>query len=91
MNDISSILIRPRITEKASRSAESSVYVFEVGQKATKSTISKAFTARFKITPLKVTTVTISPRAVFVRGKRGTQSGYKKAYIYLKPGTKLEN
>jgi large subunit ribosomal protein L23 len=72
-------------------SAEESVYVFEVDPKATKGDVNKAFIEKYKITPVKVTTATIPAKNVFVRGKKGTKSGYKKAYIYLKKGTKIEN
>ena len=89
-NDLNGVLIRPHITEKATLSAETSVYVFEVAPKSDKSTVSKAFIEKYKITPKKVTTVTIPAKNVFVRGKRGKKSGYKKAYIYLAKGQKLE-
>lgn len=89
--DLNHILIRPHITEKATMSAEESIYVFEVDSKSTKTGISKAFVEKYKINPVKITTATIPAKNVFVRGKRGTKSGYKKAYIYLKKGTKIEN
>lgn len=91
MNDLINTLIRPHITEKATASAESSVYVFMVNQKATKNVINRAFIEKYKIIPLKITTVTIPAKNVVVRGKRGKKSGYKKAYVYLKKGTKIEN
>ena len=86
-----STLIRPHITEKATMRAESSVYVFNVLPESTKETVAKAFIEKYKITPVKVNMVTIPAKNVFVRGKRGKKSGYKKAYIYLKKGTKIEN
>jgi large subunit ribosomal protein L23 len=88
--DISSILIRPRITEKATMASESSVYVFEVAPKANKDQIEKAFVEKYKVVPTKVTTVTVAAKNVIVRGKRGVKSGFKKAYIYLKKGEKVE-
>jgi ribosomal protein L23 len=39
---------------------------------------------------VKIRTVTIPAKRVFVRGKVGHKSGYKKAYIYLKKGEKVE-
>ena len=90
-SNLSDILIRPHVTEKATMSAESSVYVFQVDPKSTKSTVEKAFIEKYKINPIKVSTVTIPAKNVIVRGKRGKKSGYKKAYIYLKKGTKIEN
>lgn len=88
--DLNSIILRPHITEKATVSSERSVYVFEVATDSTKKSISKAFTDKYKATPVKIATVTIPSKNVFVRGKRGKKSGYKKAYIYLKKGEKIE-
>ena len=91
MKNLSNILIRPHVTEKATMSAENSVYVFEVDPKATKKDINKAFVEKYKSTPVRINTVTIPAKNVFVRGKRGKKSGYKKAYMYLAKGQKLEN
>lgn len=91
MKNLYNILIRPRVTEKASLSAEKSVYVFQINPKANKPEVTKAFKEKYKISPLRVTTVTIPAKNVFVRGKKGKKSGYKKAYVYLKKGTKIEN
>ncbi len=89
--DLNHILIKPHVTEKATVSSESSVYVYEIDPKATKGEVTKAFAEKYKVSPVKVTTVTIPAKNVFVRGKRGKKSGYKKAYIYLKKGEKIEN
>ncbi|HRH26587.1 MAG TPA: 50S ribosomal protein L23 [Parcubacteria group bacterium] len=89
--DLNKVIIRPHITEKATISSEKSVYVFEVDSKSTKASITRSFEEKYKISPVKVSTVTIPAKSVFVRGKKGSKSGYKKAYVYLKPGTKIEN
>ena len=88
--DLKGVIIKPHITEKATVSTESSVYVFVVNPKSTKKLIEKAFVEKYKVTPRKIATVTIPAKNVFVRGKRGKKSGYKKAYIYLKKGEKIE-
>lgn len=88
--DLNSVLIRPHITEKATVSSEASVYVFEIDPKSTKALVSSAFSEKYKVTPIKVSTVTIPAKNVFVRGKSGKKSGYKKAYIYIKKGEKIE-
>lgn len=88
--DLSIFLIKPHVTEKAALSSESSIYVFEVSKDATKQAIKRAFVEKYKATPVKVSTVTIPAKNVFVRGKVGRKSGYKKAYIYLKKGEKVE-
>lgn len=88
--DLNNILLRPHITEKATISSEKSVYVFEVESDASKKVISKSFSDKYKIFPVKISTVTIPAKNVYVRGKRGKKSGYKKAYVYLKKGDKIE-
>jgi large subunit ribosomal protein L23 len=88
--DLNAVLIRPRITEKATLKSESSVYTFEISPRASKSDVQKAFVEKYKLNPVKVSTVTIPAKNVFVRGKRGIKSGYKKAYVYLKKGDKIE-
>lgn len=89
-SDISSVLIRPHITEKATMSSESSVYVFEISQRTTKQEVAKAFNLKYKKEPTKIAIVRIPAKKVFVRGKKGVKSGYKKAYVYLKKGEKVE-
>ena len=86
----SDTLLRPRITEKASFVAESNVYTFEVGTKATKKEIMQAVKAFWNVTPIKVNIVKNPAKRIFVRGKRGTTTGVKKAYVYLKEGDKIE-
>lgn len=88
--DLNNIIIRPHITEKATVSGEKSVYVFEVDPRGTKSLIKQAFIGKYKVNPVKISTVTIPAKRVFVRGKVGSKSGYKKAYVYLKKGEKIE-
>ncbi len=90
MKTLSNILRNPHITEKATVASERGVYVFTVDPRATKETVAKAFIEQYKVTPVKIATVTIPAKATVVRGKRGTQAGYKKAYIYLKKGDKIE-
>lgn len=89
--DLSAVLIRPHITEKATMSSEAGVYIFQIDPRSSKSDVMKAFVEKYKITPIKVSTATIPAKNVFVRGKAGKKSGYKKAYVYLKKGAKIEN
>ncbi len=91
MKDLNRVLIRPRVTEKATLVTENSVYTFVIDPKATVYQVKKAFVDRYKFVPVKINTVTIPAKKVFVRGKSGMKSGYKKAYVYLKKGDKIEN
>ncbi len=86
-----SVLLRPRITEKAALGADKNgVYVFEVTPEATKASIAASVRTLYKVTPVKVHVATMKAKKVFVRGKRGVKSGGKKAYVYLKKGDKIE-
>jgi large subunit ribosomal protein L23 len=90
MTDSNNILIRPVVTEKATIQSEHSVYVFEIPKLANKTTVARAIKEIYKVSPAKVTTVTIPQKNVVVRGKRGKKAGYKKAYVFLKKGDKIE-
>jgi large subunit ribosomal protein L23 len=84
------VLLKPRITEKASFVAESNVHTFEIAPEATKKQVEEAVKIFYKVAPLKVNIVKNPAKKVFLRGKKGTKSGVKKAYVYLKKGDKLE-
>ena len=86
----SGILLRPRITEKASTLSNQNVFAFEVAKSATKDQVAKAIKAYYKVTPVKVRTVVNPSKKTFVRGKKGSKPAIKKAYVYLKKGDKLE-
>lgn len=90
--DLSGVLLKPRITEKATSSAEHGVYVFEVDPRATKKDIAHAVLHFYGTAPAKVSIVTIPSKEIFsrVQGKRGRKSSGKKAYVYLKEGDKIE-
>jgi ribosomal protein L23 len=85
------VLVRPRVTEKAALSADKSgVYVFEVTTDATKKAIIASVRDAYKVTPIKVRLVAIPKKKTFVRGRRGSKGGGKKAYVYLEKGDKIE-
>lgn len=85
------VLRRPRITEKASSSAERGIYVFEVATTANKREIAEAVRLFYKVTPTKVTVATIPAKRITVKGRPGFRKGGKKAYVYLKPGQRIDN
>lgn len=81
-----STIIRPRVTEKASILTEGNVYAFEVKENATKLSVARDIVTLFKVTPLKVNIVNTPDKKKFVRGKKGSTSTPKKAYVFLKKG-----
>ena len=84
------VVIRPHVTEKSGILAQSGVYTFQISEDATKSSISKAMAALYKVTPVRVALINLPDKKVFVRGKRGTSNAVKKAMVYLKKGEKIE-
>jgi ribosomal protein L23 len=84
------VLIRPRITEKATVQNERNVYVFEISSRAGKKDVANAIFEAFKVSPIKVGIVRTPAKSVFVRGKTGAKAAIKKAYVYLKDGDKIE-
>ena len=91
LRTLPNVLLRPRVTEKASQQAmDNNVYTFEIPKSATKREVSKSIVDFYKVTPVKVAVVVIPRKNVIVRGKRGKTSSGKKAYVYLKKGDKIE-
>jgi large subunit ribosomal protein L23 len=90
--DLSRVLMRPRVTEKATMKAEHGVYVFEVDLRATKKDIARAVEHYYGTKPIKISIVPIPSKEIFsrIQGKRGRKSSGKKAYVYLKEGEKMK-
>jgi len=86
--DLSHVLQAPRITEKATMYAGSSVYVFDVATSANKKQIASAVQAIYNVKPRQVRIVNIRSKIVrnMRTGKSGVKQGGKKAYVYLKKG-----
>lgn len=88
--NLNRILIRPRITEKATMQAEKNVYTFDVVKDATKNEVVAAVKTLFKVTPVKVSVIPVRSKTVIARGKKGSTRSGKKAYVYLRDGEKIE-
>ena len=90
--DLSSVIINPRVTEKAVRQNDNNVYTFVVRRDATKFTVADAVQALFKVTPVKINIVNKTPRQFMSRakGRTLTEKGMKKAYVYLKKGDRID-
>lgn len=89
--DLASVILNPRISEKAVLKSEENVYTFMVRKDATKFEVRDAVQAFFKVTPVKVNIVNKAPRKKLsrMRGRVQTEKGYKKAYVYLKDGDSI--
>ena len=89
--NLTGILIKPRITEKATILVEeNNVYTFDIHPRATKNEVSQAIESHYKVKPVKVNITEVKSKRVFRRGKKGKKSGGKKAMVYLRKGDKIE-
>jgi large subunit ribosomal protein L23 len=85
-----SVIIRPRITEKSGVMSQNGVYTFEISKNSNKAMVRKAIVTLYKVHPTKVAIVNTPAKAVFVRGRKGTVSGLKKAIVTVKKGEKID-
>lgn len=90
--NVESVLLRPRITEKATFSSEKGAYVFEIAVNATKNDVRTAIKHFYNVTPVKVNIVQIprKKRMTKSRGVVGMTSAGKKAYVYVKSGDTID-
>mgnify|MGYP000695600408 CR=1 FL=1 len=86
--NLSSVIVRPRMTEKSVGMSEQNVYTFVVKSSATKFQVRDAVKALYNVTPVKINTVNKKPakRMVGSRNRVKHVAGLKKAYVYLKKG-----
>lgn len=89
---MNTILIRPIITEKSMTEAALGKFTFEVLKSANKPEIAKAVKESFKVSPIKVQTITIKGKTKRSLRTRKTVKGstYKKAIVQLKTGEKID-
>ena len=91
MKDPYSIVKRPMITEKSMNLAAMSKYVFEVDIKANKIEVAEAVTQIFKVEVAKVNTLRVKGKKRRMgRMPEGRTADWKKAYVTLKPGNRIE-
>lgn len=86
--NLAAVLVKPLVTEKAVMQHDAHVYAFIVAKSATKFSVSDAIVSLYKVTPVKVNIVNKKPSSSMSRsrGRAVSESGYKKAYVYLKKG-----
>lgn len=91
-HDITTVIIKPRITEKAALMLDKNVYTFEVKKGATKHAVRDAIKALYNVTPIAVHIVNKQPRHSMsrARGRDMMEHGLRKAYVYLKKGDRID-
>ncbi|HIS17835.1 MAG TPA: 50S ribosomal protein L23 [Candidatus Coprovivens excrementavium] len=90
MKDYTDIIIAPVITEKSAIQAEANVYTFKVATSANKIEIKKAIEDAFNVKVVKVNTLNTKSKAKRVGRYAGRTKTYKKAFVTLADGDKIE-
>jgi len=86
-----SIIKRPVLTEKLSRSKEvTNIYAFEVDTRANKIEIKQAIEEIFKVKVMKVNTVTMPGKSRRFGARVSDKRPWKKAIATLKKGDRIE-
>ncbi|HVN64231.1 MAG TPA: 50S ribosomal protein L23 [Candidatus Binataceae bacterium] len=85
------LILSPVITEKGTMAGEQAgQVVFRVRRQATKDTIRVAVEQLFKVTVVKVRTINFMGKERRRGTMKGRQMNWKKAYVTLKEGDKIE-
>ena len=91
MRDPKNTILAPIITEKTSRERAMNRYTFKVDPRANKVEIKYAVSNLFKVKVKDVNIVSVRGKTRgFIRGVFGKTSSYKKAYVMLESGQKIE-
>lgn len=86
------ILKKPHISEKALLAGAHDVYVFETYKGATAPDVKRAVEEAYNVEVVAVNMAKVPGKTSSrrMKGKRGTKSGVKKAYVTLKKGSKIQ-
>ncbi len=90
MKDYTDIIIAPVITEKSAIQAENNVYTFKVNANANKTQIKKAVEEAFGVKVVKVNTLNTKAKDKRVGRYTGKTKTFKKAFVTLAEGDKIE-
>lgn len=88
--ELSDILIKPLVTEKANALRDQNKYVFIVHPDANKIQIKKAVAKLFNVKVVDCTTMNIMGRMTRLRGRPGRKSSYKKAIVKIEKGQSIQ-
>ena len=84
------IIKAPIITEKTNNLSSDNVYVFKVDKKANKTQIKQVIENKFNVKVASVNTTNVDGKKKRVGKYTGFTTAYKKAYVKLKEGSKIE-
>jgi large subunit ribosomal protein L23 len=85
-----SVIIRPRISDKAYRGGEKRQYTFDVLANATKPQIRREIARRYEVKVSGISTVLTVGKVHWFKGRITEKPSFKKAIVTLAPGEKIE-
>jgi large subunit ribosomal protein L23 len=89
--NIFDVIKRPLVTEKTSLEKDTkNIIAFEVNKDANKIEVKEAVEKLFKVYVLEVNTVNMAGKRKRVGRNAGKRDNWKKAYVTLKEGSKLD-
>ena len=91
MKDPYQVIVRPIITEKSMGLGSEGKYAFQVDKDSNKIEIADAVSKIFKVKVLSVNTLNVKGKTIRRgRGPAGKSADWKKAYVTLAAGQKIE-
>ena len=87
--DLADLILKPIVTEKATRQMEENKYVFDVLPKATKPEIKAAIESLFDVSVTSVNTLKLPRKKRRVGRFIGYKAQYKRAIVTLKEGDEI--
>ena len=87
--DLADLILKPIVTEKATRQMEENKYVFDVLPKATKPQIKAAIESLFDVSVTSVNTLKLPRKKRRVGRYIGYKAQYKRAIVTLKEGDSI--
>ena len=86
---MTTVVLKPVITEKSMRLAGSGIYLFNVSMSANKPLVAKAVKEQFKVDAIKVRIAITKGKIKKVKGVTGKRKDNKRAYVTVKKGQKI--
>ena len=92
MKSVYDVIISPIITEKSASLAENElIYTFQVAKDANKIEIKNAIETIYSVKVKAVRTIVVQRKAKRLNRYQGFKAGYKKAYVRLEKGFKIDS
>lgn len=86
---LQSVIVQPRISEKATKLNSQDKYVFVVARKANKIEVKKAIETSYKVRVVRVNIVKMQGKTRNFKNMAGRTSDFKKAIVTLRKGDRI--